>query len=82
VDTELKPLLTPAEAELLNKAHGRWPEYPETIQKLAHSYYLTVPWQTLPPQILPNSSGLSLWDSYRLKKGPAIDKVLAPPAAP
>ena len=44
----MEPLLDRKEARMLVEAEGKWPEYPETIQKLAQAHNLRVPWFTLP----------------------------------
>jgi hypothetical protein len=56
LEHKLQPLLTEEEKASLKKAEGRWPDFPETLQRLAKQHYLTVPWQTLP------GPG---WDKYR-----------------
>jgi hypothetical protein len=70
VENELRPLLVVKEdKDLLEKAEGRWPEYPEAIQTLARKFYLEVPWQTLPApagKLPANPPFIQLWDGYRL----------------
>lgn len=57
LDTSLKPLLLPQEQLALEEARGHWPEYPQTLQRLAETHLLTVPWPTL---------ASSRWERYRL----------------
>lgn len=66
VENELRPLLIPKDLTALQDSEGQWPDYPETMQKLAVKYYLVVPWQSLPPP--------ARWDSYRLRKGFGSDE--------
>lgn len=67
LNEKLKPLLNNNEVILLRTAEGRWPIYPETIQRLAHKYGLQVPWQTLP-------GPRTRWDSYRVKNFELIEE--------
>jgi hypothetical protein len=60
LDTELKPKLDREDLAKLARAEGRWPEYPETLQKLAAQHHLDPPWFTLPRD-------RKQWDAYRLK---------------
>lgn len=62
---KLEPLLDRKEARLLVDAEGKWPEYPETIQKLAQSHNLEVPWFTLP-------GSRERWDVYRAGPRPTV----------
>lgn len=62
LEKELRPVLTDEETVRLQKvelAH-RWPDFPETIQRLAGKHNLVVPWQSLPgPE--------EYWDRFRMK---------------
>jgi hypothetical protein len=60
VAEKLRPVLDNNEKQMLEIAEGRWPDFPETIQKLADKRGLDVPWQTLPGR-------RSDWDAYRVK---------------
>src|SRR6185295_5264073 len=55
---KLEPLLDRNETRRLVEATGKWPDYPETIQKLARAHHLDVPWFTLP-------GNRERWDAYR-----------------
>jgi hypothetical protein len=70
LEKELQNLLTAEEKEKLKNAEGKWPEFPVMLQELARSHQLKIPWQTFPP---PQAK---FCDYYRLKKGPAAEKVL------
>jgi hypothetical protein len=60
----VEPLLDRKEYRMLLEAEGvGWPDYPETIQKLADLHHLQVPWYTLP-------GGRERWDAYRAGKPP------------
>ena len=59
----VEPLLDRKEWRMLIDAEGKWPEYPETIQKLADAHNLPVPWFTLP-------GGRERWDPYRAGRTP------------
>lgn len=60
VDAELKPKLDREQLAKLARAEGRWPEYPDTLQKLAALHHLDPPWFTLPRD-------RKQWDAYRFK---------------
>ncbi|MFO0864035.1 MAG: hypothetical protein U0744_05170 [Gemmataceae bacterium] len=60
VDAELKPKLDRENWLNLARAEGKWPEYPETLQKLAAKHQLEPPWFTLPRD-------RKQWDAYRIK---------------
>lgn len=67
VDSKLMPALKdhPADADKFQKAEGKWPDYPKTIQELAQKYNLQPPWHILPEPEKWN------WDRYRyLKRRP------------
>lgn len=55
---KLEPMLDRNETRQLVEATGKWPDYPETIQKLAQAHHLDVPWFTLP-------GNRERWDAYR-----------------
>src|SRR5262249_50067202 len=59
LEEKLSPKLNKDEKALLTTTHGKWPDYPQTIQELATRHGLQVPWRTLPG---PRKS----WDSYRI----------------
>jgi hypothetical protein len=61
LEREFKDQLTPQEEADLQATEG-WPAYPQAIEELARKYYLTVPWQSLPP-VSPGD----LWNTYRIK---------------
>ena len=69
LDKTLAPLLARrppdaarmADLEALNKAQGRWPEYPREIIDLAKKYKLPVPGWTLPGQP-------QIWERFRAGK--------------
>jgi hypothetical protein len=63
---KLDKALTDGERKELSQAEGRWPAYPQMIQRLSAKHYLSVPWQTLP-------GPRSRWDSYRLPRTAAVE---------
>jgi hypothetical protein len=60
VQKRLKPALDGKESLRLAEAIGKWPDYPQTIQDLAHHHHLQPPWF-----ILPKGEN---WENYRLPK--------------
>src|SRR5262249_12786345 len=58
-------VLDDKEKTYLQSAVGRWPDYPEAIEKLAKKHGLTVPWQILPE--FPPEWSRDRWEHYRLK---------------
>ena len=62
---KMEPLLDRKENRLLLDAEGKWPEYPETIQKLAAAHNLQVPWFVLP-------GASERWDVYRAGRPPTV----------
>ncbi len=63
---KLEPVLVPKEELRLSKANDKgWPEFPQTIQDLANSHHLHVPWFILPR--------VENWDNYRLQKTSSLD---------
>ncbi len=64
LDKELREAATASEWDQLQNAEGHWPAYPQTIQELAKKYYLSVPWQSLPPSFSPD-----FYEKYRIRKG-------------
>ena len=64
VERKLKPALDPKERRELVEAEGKWPEYPQTIKKLAAAHDLPVPWHVLP--------ATERWDAYRSGKPPTV----------
>ena len=62
---KMEPLLDRKENRLLLDAEGKWPEYPEMIQKLATAHNLNVPWHTLP-------GAHDRWDVYRAGRQPTV----------
>jgi hypothetical protein len=63
--TKLAPLLDRKQERLLIEAEGKWPEYPEMIQKLAQAHNLRAPWFTLP-------GNRERWDAYRAGPQPTV----------
>jgi hypothetical protein len=70
LQTKLEPALSDDEKQEIKKAEGSWPAYALTIQRLAASHYLSVPWQTLP-------GPRGRWDWYRPPR-PAVVEGLPP----
>lgn len=64
VQKKLKPALDGKESLRLVEAYGKWPDYPQTIQDLAHNHHLQVPWFTLPRG--------ENWENYRVPKMTAM----------
>jgi hypothetical protein len=60
---DLDKRLSLAEKLYLKEKEGRWPDYPNAIQKLARERGLVVPWQTLPPP-------RDFWEPYRAPAPP------------
>lgn len=58
VDQTFWPLLDSDEKFRLEKAVGKWPDYPETLDELARNHSLRIPWPNLPPPA-------ARWDKYR-----------------
>ena len=48
LDSQLVPLLSPAEKKQLQGAEGVWPDYHRTLMKLAEDHGLSVPGLSLP----------------------------------
>lgn len=67
VDTKLMPVLRehPEDDRKLRDAHGKWPDYPDTIRELAQKHNLPAP----PWHFLPEPERWK-WDSYRYLKRP------------
>jgi hypothetical protein len=61
---ELTPALSKEEAKYLASRQGRWPDYPQEIQKLAAKHNLRPPWQYLPESA---NWPRKRWEIYRLK---------------
>jgi len=61
LNKKLRPALSDDEVRTLNKAVGKWPEFPRTIQELARDHKLQPPWFTFP-------GPPEQWDSYRIHK--------------
>jgi hypothetical protein len=60
LENVLLPVLTDDEQRRLSKAEGKWPEYPQTLQKVAEAHDVDgPPWQTALPD--PQEQ----WASYR-----------------
>jgi hypothetical protein len=62
VERRLKPALDAKERRELVDAETKWPEYPQTIKKLAAAHDLPAPWHVLPAS--------EHWDAYRSGKPP------------
>jgi hypothetical protein len=62
---KMEPLLDRKELRRLVEAEGKWPEYPETIEKLALAHNLRAPWFTLP-------GNHERWDAYRFGRQPTV----------
>jgi hypothetical protein len=56
----LRPKLQPEEEKQLKASEGKWPDFPQTIERLAERHHLTVPWQTLP-------GARSDWEALRVR---------------
>lgn len=63
IKKKLEPLLEKKESRELFNAEGTWPDYPETIQRLARIHNLRIPWHTLP-------GNRERWDNYRSHRPP------------
>lgn len=66
VEKTLRPVLNASEQTDLLHSEGSWPEFPQTIDRLARAHDLRPPWHTLP-------GSRERWDAYRLGR-PATDR--------
>jgi hypothetical protein len=65
IDKHLVVALDSDEKLRLVNVSSKWPEYPLTLQELARSHHMQIPWQSLPgPQ--------ERWVRYRLKPAQAV----------
>jgi hypothetical protein len=64
----LRPALTPDETRELESSHGKWPDYPRVIVKLAKAKNKAVPGMMLPPS--------DLWEKARAALPEVSDRTL------
>jgi hypothetical protein len=57
---ELLPRLTPEEKDRLEKAEGKWPDYPDALMELAQKHQLAIPGMALP-------ESREFWDALRFR---------------
>ena len=65
VTKQLMTRLGDKEKRMIVEDEGKWPEYPETIRRLAKTHNLVAPWFTLP-------GARERWDAYRAVKPPLV----------